>query len=234
MNKQFLLKLISILSLSMLVFSCSSTTSTKVVAEPATKEQNGKMAAKPVTPKEIVKATPNAVMTFGIKTPGVYAILKTSKGVIRLKLYYKKVPNTVANFVGLSEGTKKSNKAAGVPFYNNTVFHRVIADFMIQGGDPEGSGRGGPGFRFKDEFHADLKHDTAGILSMANAGPNTNGSQFFITHKPTDWLDNRHSVFGKIVSPLDQKIVNMIKGGDKLISVSILRIGDDAKSFKGK
>jgi cyclophilin family peptidyl-prolyl cis-trans isomerase len=235
MNKQFLLKLISILSLSMLVFSCKSTTSNER-NEPVLNQQDSK-ATEQVTktaPKAIVKETPKAVMTFGIKTPGVYAILKTSKGVIRLNLYYKKVPNTVANFVGLSEGTKKSNKAAGVPFYNNTVFHRVIADFMIQGGDPEGSGRGGPGFRFKDEFHADLKHDTAGILSMANAGPNTNGSQFFITHKPTAWLDNRHSVFGKVVSPMDQKIVNLIKGGDKLISVSILRIGDHAKNFMGK
>jgi peptidyl-prolyl cis-trans isomerase A (cyclophilin A) len=188
----------------------------------------------PVTKQPGLESAPGTVIAYGIKAPGVYAIFKTNKGTIRMRLYYKRAPITVANFVGLSEGTKKSNKAAGVPFYDNTVFHRVIEDFIIQGGDPDGSGRGGPGFRFNDEFHADLNHGSAGILSMANAGPNTNGSQFFITHKPISWLDNKHSVFGRTVSRMDQKVIYLIKADDKLISVSILRIGDDAKTFKGK
>lgn len=207
MNKRNLLALITAFSLMTLLFSCTSASSTE--ASP----QGGTSA-------------------HGLSTPGLYAVLKTDKGNIRLKLYYKKTPKTVANFVGLSEGTKKSNKAAGVPFYNGTVFHRVIPNFMIQGGDPQGSGRGGPGYRFKDEFHPDLRHNSAGILSMANAGPNTNGSQFFITHKATPWLDRKHSVFGKVVSMSDQQVVNSIRRGDKLISVSIIRIGDEAKAFK--
>ena len=206
MNKRNFLALISAFSLMSLLFSCSSSSSSQASAD---KQES----------------------TFGINSPGVYAVLKTSKGDIRLKLFYKKVPNTVANFVGLSEGTKKSNKAAGVPFYDGTIFHRVIPNFMIQGGDPQGTGRGGPGYKFKDEFDSSLRHNSPGILSMANAGPNTNGSQFFITHKATPWLDNKHSVFGKVVSINDQQIVNAIRRGDELISVSIVRIGDDAKAF---
>ena len=166
-----------------------------------------------------------------INAPGVYAILKTNKGDIRLQLFYKRVPKTVANFVQLAEGTKKSNKEPGVPFYDGTVFHRVIADFMIQGGDPTGTGRGGPGYKFDDEFHMSLRHNSAGILSMANAGPNTNGSQFFITHKATPWLDRKHSIFGKVVSSEDQDVVNSIRRGDGIISVKILRIGSNAQSF---
>lgn len=121
------------------------------------------------------------------------ATFKTEKGDIVVRLFADKVPNTVNNFVFL----------ARQGFYDNTIFHRVIDDFMAQGGDPTGTGRGGPGYRFPDEFHKDLKHDRPGILSMANAGPNTNGSQFFITHVPTPWLDNRHSVFGEVVSGMD-------------------------------
>ncbi len=166
-----------------------------------------------------------------ITAPGVYAVLKTNKGDIRLQLFYKKVPETAANFVQLAEGSKKSNKKPGVPFYNGTVFHRVIPNFMIQGGDPTGTGRGGPGYRFDDEFHMSLRHDSAGILSMANAGKNTNGSQFFITHKATPWLDRKHSVFGKVLSSKDQDVVNSIRRGDGIISVSIIRIGSDAESF---
>jgi cyclophilin family peptidyl-prolyl cis-trans isomerase len=116
------------------------------------------------------------------------AILHTDKGDITIQLFTDKVPNTVNNFVFL----------AHQGFYNGTIFHRVIADFMAQGGDPTGSGTGGPGYRFADEFHSSLRHDKAGIVSMANAGPNTNGSQFFITHRATPWLDNKHSVFGKV------------------------------------
>lgn len=203
MNKRNFLRLITF-SLFSLLFSCSTSDSSNE------SKQEG---------------------NYGITTPGVYAVLKTAKGNIRLKLFYKKVPNTVANFVGLSEGSKESNKASGVPFYDGTIFHRVIPNFMIQGGDPQGSGRGGPGYRFQDEFHPDLKHNSAGILSMANAGPNTNGSQFFKTHKATPWLDNRHSVFGKVVSINDQQTVNAIRRGDKLISVKIIRIGEDAQGF---
>jgi peptidylprolyl isomerase len=231
--KKNLLKLIPILSVFLFLFSCSSAPETKAAKTPeAPKDVVEKVEQKVKKVEQpIAKVAEKAVETYGIKTPGVYALLKTSKGYIRVKLYYKKVPNTVANFVGLSEGTKKSNKDAGIPFYNGTVFHRVIDDFMIQGGDPTGTGRGGPGFRFKDEFHAELKHSSPGILSMANAGPNTNGSQFFITHVPTAWLDNRHSVFGKVVDSGDQKVVNKIEKGDKLLSVTIIRIGKDAQSF---
>jgi cyclophilin family peptidyl-prolyl cis-trans isomerase len=118
------------------------------------------------------------------------AILDTDNGEMTIELFADKTPNTVNNFVFL----------ARQGFYDGTIFHRIIADFMVQGGDPEGTGRGGPGYRFEDEFHEDLKHDRRGILSMANAGPNTNGSQFFITHVPTPWLDNKHSVFGQLVS----------------------------------
>jgi peptidyl-prolyl cis-trans isomerase A (cyclophilin A) len=161
---------------------------------------------------------------------GIYAELETTKGKIILKLYYERAPKTVANFIGLAEGTKKSNKPAGVPFYDGIVFHRVIDNFMIQSGDPEGSGRGGPGYRFGDEFNPELKHDRPGILSMANAGPNTNGSQFFITHVPTPWLDNKHSVFGVVESGMD--VVNNIVAGDKIKHLKIIRIGEDAKKFK--
>jgi len=162
---------------------------------------------------------------------GVYAEIETTKGKIVLQLAYERAPNTVKNFVGLAEGTKKSNKPAGTPFYDGIVFHRVIKNFMVQTGDPTGTGRGGPGFQFADEFHKELRHDGPGILSMANAGPNTNGSQIFITHLATPWLDGKHSVFGKVVQ--GQDVVNTIVGGDKIIHVKILRVGDAAKKFKG-
>lgn len=162
---------------------------------------------------------------------GVYAEMETTKGKIVIQLAYKKAPNTVKNFVGLAEGTKKSNKPAGTPFYDGMVFHRVIKKFMVQGGDPTGTGRGGPGYSFADEFHKELRHSGPGILSMANSGPNTNGSQFFITHLATPWLNDKHSVFGKVVEGMD--VVNTIVKGDKIIHVKILRVGDEAKKFKG-
>jgi peptidyl-prolyl cis-trans isomerase A (cyclophilin A) len=138
----------------------------------------------------------------------LYATLKTSMGDMVIRLFEDKAPKTVANFVGLATGTKewadpKTGEKVKKPLYNGTTFHRVIPGFMIQGGDPLGNGTGGPGYRFEDEFHPDLRHTKGGILSMANAGPNTNGSQFFITLGPTPHLDNRHSVFGEVVNGLD-------------------------------
>jgi len=163
---------------------------------------------------------------------GLYAELDTSKGKILLHLEYEKTPMTVANFVGLAEGTKDSNKPRGTRFYDGLNFHRVIADFMIQGGCPLGTGTGGPGYQFADEIDATLKHTGSGILSMANSGPNTNGSQFFITHRATPHLDGKHTVFGKVVGPDDQKVVNAVAKGDKLKTVKILRVGARAKAFK--
>jgi peptidylprolyl isomerase len=168
---------------------------------------------------------------------GLYAEMETSKGNILLVLEFEKTPLTVANFVGLAEGTKNYSKhgepptAQGKPFYDGLTFHRVIPDFMIQGGDPEGVGRGGPGYQFRNEIDPSLKHDRAGTLSMANAGPDTNGSQFFITHKDTAWLDGKHTVFGHVVE--GQDVVNKIVKGDTIKTVKILRIGEKAKAFKG-
>lgn len=147
--------------------------------------------------------------------PGTYAHFDTTEGSFTVRLFEKEVPRTVANFVGLAEGSREwKDPASGdrkkEPFYDGVIFHRVISGFMIQGGDRLGQGTGGPGYKFEDEFHASLRHSRAGMLSMANAGPNTNGSQFFITLGPTPHLDNRHSVFGEVVSGLD--VVNRIGG----------------------
>ncbi len=138
----------------------------------------------------------------------VYARFVTNEGEFTVRLFEKEVPNTVANFVGLAEGTKewtdpRTNEKTNEPYYNGIVFHRIIDGFMIQGGDPLGQGYGGPGYKFADEFHPSLRHSKAGILSMANSGPNTNGGQFFITLGPTPHLDNRHSVFGEVVEGMD-------------------------------
>ena len=165
---------------------------------------------------------------------GVFAIMETSQGEIVLELHYKQTPLTVTNFVGLAEG--KLTAAKGNPFYDGLKFHRVISkangdgqDFMIQGGDPAGNGTGGPGYKFPDEFVDELRHTGPGILSMANAGPGTNGSQFFITHVATPWLDGKHTVFGKVVA--GQDIVNKTKQGDLIKKVTIVRQGEDAKNF---
>ncbi|MBR5867426.1 MAG: peptidylprolyl isomerase [Spirochaetaceae bacterium] len=158
---------------------------------------------------------------------GVFAVMETSKGSIVLELYFKDTPLTVTNFVGLAEGTLDA--ANGKPFYDGLKFHRVIADFMIQGGDPKGNGTGGPGYRFEDEIVDTLKHDGPGVLSMANAGPGTNGSQFFITHVETPWLDGKHTVFGRVLD--GQKVVDSIKQGDTINKVKIIRKGAEAEAF---
>ncbi len=161
---------------------------------------------------------------------GVYARMQTTRGEILLRLEHDRVPLTVANFVGLAEGTIGHSRGAGVRFYDGLNFHRVIDNFMIQGGDPAGNGTGGPGYTFADEFHPQLRHSRAGVLSMANRGPNTNGSQFFITHNATPWLDGGHAVFGHVVS--GQDVVNAIRQGDRIERLTIERIGASAQSFQ--
>lgn len=161
---------------------------------------------------------------------GIYAKFTTEKGEILIKLTHEKTPGTVGNFVALAEGNlENSAKPQGTPYYDGLTFHRVIPDFMIQGGDPNGTGSGGPGYNFDDEFHADLKHDVPGVLSMANAGKGTNGSQFFITHVPTPWLDNNHTVFGHVVE--GQDVVDLIAQGDTMSKVEIVRHGEEAKKW---
>ena len=161
---------------------------------------------------------------------GLYAKFNTSKGEILVKLAFEKTPGTVGNFVALAEGNMENTaRKQGIPYYDGLKFHRVIADFMIQGGCPLGTGTGSPGYSFEDEFHPELKHDAPGILSMANSGPASNGSQFFITHVATPWLDNKHTVFGKVIE--GQDVVNKIAQKDVLESVEIIRVGELAEKF---
>ena len=161
---------------------------------------------------------------------GIYAQISTQKGIVKIKLEHENTPMTVANFVGLAEGKLENTaKESGLPYYDGLTFHRVIADFMIQGGDPTGTGAGGPGYQFEDEIHPELKHDKAGTLSMANAGPGTNGSQFFITHGPTNWLDGKHTVFGYDTE--GQEVVDAVVEGDSIEKLDILRVGQDAESW---
>ena len=161
---------------------------------------------------------------------GLFATLSTSKGEIKIELEFEKTPGTVGNFVGLSLGLiNNSIRPLGEAYYNGLKFHRVINDFMIQAGCPLGTGTGDPGYKFDDEFHNELKHDRPGVISMANAGPSTNGSQFFITHVETPWLDNKHTVFGNVIDGMD--VVNSISQNDEIISIKINAVGDKAKAF---
>jgi peptidylprolyl isomerase len=211
-----------------LLFGCEKASTTDnsnsgpaEVSKPALPESGSKPEAKPLG-------------------EGLYAEMTTTKGKIRLKLEFEKTPQTVANFVGLAEGTKfystdgsEPKDQKGKPYFDGLNFHRVIADFMIQGGCPLGTGTGGPGYNFDDEIDSTLKHSGPGILSMANSGPGTNGSQFFITHRATPHLDGKHTVFGHVADASDQAVVNAIAKGDKIQSVKIIRNGEKAKGFKG-
>ena len=173
----------------------------------------------------------------GKKESKMFAEITTTQGVVKVELFFEQVPMTVANFVALAEGQMKNTaKELGVPFYDGLNWHRVISkaqgsgqDFMIQGGDPQGNGMGGPGYQFPDEIVPSLKHDVPGILSMANSGPATNGSQFFITLVPTEWLDGKHTIFGKVVEGMEY--VSKTKQGDEIIAVKIIREGKEAKKF---
>ena len=158
---------------------------------------------------------------------GVFAVLTTEKGQIVLELFFKETPMTVSNFVGLAEGTLDA--ANGKPFYDGLTFHRVISNFMIQGGDPQGNGTGGPGYKFADEFVDGYIFDKPGKLAMANSGTNTNGSQFFITHVPTDWLNYKHTIFGQVVT--GQDVVDTVEQGDHIINLKIVRQGKEAEKF---
>ena len=161
---------------------------------------------------------------------GIYAKFNTTKGEILVKLTHDKTPGTVGNFVALAEGNMENDaKPQGKPYYDGLKFHRVIPDFMIQGGCPQGTGTGSPGYQFDDEFHADLTHSGPGVLSMANAGPGTNGSQFFITHVATPWLDNKHTVFGHVEH--GQEVVDAVGQGDTIESLEIVRVGGDAENW---
>lgn len=188
---------------------------------------------KPVA-KPKPKTTATAVKTAPKANPGegIFATIATTKGDIVLSLEYVKAPVTVANFISLAEGTNpnvKVERLKGKPFYDGLKFHRVINDFMIQGGDPDGNGSGGPGYAFKDEFVDELKFEKGGVLAMANSGPATNGSQFFITHKDTPWLNGKHTIFGHVVSGMDN--VNKIVQDDIMTKITITRKGAAAKKF---
>jgi peptidyl-prolyl cis-trans isomerase A (cyclophilin A) len=191
--------------------------------------QTKKPVAKPKAPatKTVAKAAPATN-----PNDGIFATISTTKGDIVLSLEYIKTPVTVANFISLAEGNNpnvKVERLKGKPFYDGLKFHRVINDFMIQGGDPDGNGSGGPGFAFKDEFVEELKFEKGGVLAMANSGPATNGSQFFITHKETPWLNGKHTIFGHVVSGMDN--VNKIVQDDIMTKITITRKGEAAKKF---
>lgn len=213
-------KILFLLFLGMLNLQAQTTKkTTTTIKKPATTATK-----KPVT---VTKVIPK---TFAV-VEGIFATIATNKGVITVQLEYKKTPITVANFIALVEGKNTfvtDEKLKGKPFYDGLKFHRVIKDFMIQGGDPQGNGSGGPGYSFKDEFN-DSKFEKGGVLAMANSGPGTNGSQFFITHKDTPWLNGKHTIFGHVTTGMD--IVNKIAQEDVILKVTIVRKGTLAKQF---
>lgn len=176
----------------------------------------------------LMAASASAAVKDSALGDGLFARIRTVRGEIVVRLEFERAPLTVCNFVGLAEGALAA--AGGKPYYDKLTFHRVVADFMIQGGDPTGTGSGGPGYKFPDEIDPGLLHDGPGVLSMANAGPGTNGSQFFITHKATPWLNGKHTVFGRVVD--GQEVVNAIRQGDAIESVAIVRNGAAARAFK--
>lgn len=197
-----------------------------------------KAKSKPKTKPAASKTQKTISKMSNQKQPGVYATIETEKGNIVILLEHKKTPMTCTNFVGLAEGTiENTAKPKGTPYYDGLKFHRVITkgngdaqDFMVQGGDPTGTGTSGPGYQFPDEIEPSLKHDKPGTLSMANSGPGTNGSQFFITVAPTNWLDGRHTVFGYVIEGMD--VVNLLRANDVMKKVTIERVGAEAKAFK--
>jgi FKBP-type peptidyl-prolyl cis-trans isomerase len=182
----------------------------------------------PVIALAVLAALPVSAQTATLPD-GLYAQIKTERGTIVFSLEYQKVPMTVSNFVGLAEGTLKANGSTGRKYYDGLTFHRVDPGFVIQGGDPKGDGSGGPGYEFPNETRPEFKHDAEGVVAMANAGPDTNGSQFYITMKPAAWLDGGYNIFGHVVQGME--VVKAIKPGDRMISVRILRVGSAAGAF---
>jgi cyclophilin family peptidyl-prolyl cis-trans isomerase len=236
-----LFQLVFLVTWGMLIQGCTGTTTEnsetkEEVVTPDTLSAEDTSSEEPETTN---KDTLNQTMES--LNDGLYAKMHTTMGEILIQLEFEKVPLTVANFVGLAEGSIANNfRSKGVPFYDGLIFHRIIKDFMVQGGDPTGTGMGDPGYKFRDEFHPELRHDRPGVLSMANSGPSSNGSQFFITHVPTPWLDGRHSVFGFVVEGQDviDAMGDVEKGPqDKpltpvvLKEVEIIRVGEKAESF---
>jgi peptidylprolyl isomerase len=215
----------SLFLITLFFFACSSTSNTN-----ANGTDENSSAATSEDDKDKEKKSKKE-KPYKVKEDGLYAQIKTNKGLITVQLTYKRAPLTVLNFISLAEGTMPNDVTEdGEGYYNGLKFHRVVPNFVIQGGDPTGTGAGGPGYRFPDEFHQDLMHDREGTLSMANSGPATNGSQFFITHTPTPHLDFRHSVFGYVIDGMD--VVNSIKQGDVMEEIEIIRKGSDARKFK--